>query len=64
MNVHGGAFIERAAGVAFIARLSIFTGIFTVDRFRQYTGTGGFAYTARSAKKKCVGKLLVLYSVL
>src|SRR5690606_643688 len=52
--IGGILFLKCYAGSTFPACLKITGNIFTVDRFRQYPGGGGFPYAPRSAEQKGV----------
>jgi hypothetical protein len=64
MDIHGNTVIEGYARVTHVAGFAIGPYIFAVDRFRQDTGTGGFAYAPRTTEQEGMRQLLVLDSIL
>lgn len=58
MNIVRPLLVERLTGLTRIACLTFCRGIQTVDGLGEDTGTGGFTYSARTAKQVSVCQFL------
>lgn len=59
VDIEGTSFIEGGTGMTLITRFPIRLQVFTVDCFGQYTGTGCFTHTSRTAEQEGMCQLVV-----
>jgi hypothetical protein len=63
MHIEGVPVVERQAGAAFVARLTVLPQVFTVYGFRKNPCAGCFAYTPWAAKQECMCQVMLLDGV-
>ena len=58
VDVIGALFVERLAGFTFVAGLSVFFRVQTIDGFGEDTGTGSLSHTAWTAEQVGMSQLV------